>query len=149
MPDIGTLKKYRGDVFSECCAESNKVKFLRFVYELLSVMVKTTLNVTYLGVTITTDLQNEVSTYRKIYYDRETQLKVNQSVNDFTPGSSLKLMHSHRMLHSQWTFLKHSSTIWVPTLDISWFQKGFRFPQFHQLKKITRETRGSFWSGMR
>ena len=29
-PDIGTLKKYRGDIFSECCTESFKAKFLRY-----------------------------------------------------------------------------------------------------------------------
>ena len=33
--DIGTLNKDRGDIFSECCAESFKAKFLRYVNELL------------------------------------------------------------------------------------------------------------------
>ena len=31
--DIGILKKERGDIFSECCIESFKEKFLRYVNE--------------------------------------------------------------------------------------------------------------------
>ena len=34
-PDIGTLKKDRGDIFSECCAEIFKAKFLCYVNEVL------------------------------------------------------------------------------------------------------------------
>ena len=34
-PYIGTLKKDRGDIFLECCAESFKAKFLWYVTELL------------------------------------------------------------------------------------------------------------------
>ena len=63
--DIGTLKKERGDIFSECCTESFKVKLLRYVNGLLIEMVKTTLNDTYLGTTTLTALQNEASTCRK------------------------------------------------------------------------------------
>ena len=37
--DIGTLKKYRGDIFSECCAESFKSKCLHYVNEFLFEMV--------------------------------------------------------------------------------------------------------------
>ena len=48
-PDIGTLKKYRGDIFSECCAESFKTKFLHYVNEVLIQMLKTALKDTYLG----------------------------------------------------------------------------------------------------
>ena len=49
MEDIGTLKKYRGDIFSECCAESFKGKFRCYVSEVLFQMVKTSLKDTYLG----------------------------------------------------------------------------------------------------
>ena len=38
--DIGTLKKYRGDLFSEYCTKIFKTKFLRYVNELLFEMVK-------------------------------------------------------------------------------------------------------------
>ena len=34
-PDIGTLNKDRGDIFSEYCVEIFKTKFLRYVNELL------------------------------------------------------------------------------------------------------------------
>ena len=46
-------------------------------------MPKTALTDTYLGTTNPTELQNEVSTLRKFYYDIETQVMVNQSVNQF------------------------------------------------------------------
>ena len=55
-PDIGTPKKDRGDIFSECCAESFKGTFLRYVNEVLFEMVKTALNYTYLGGTTPTVL---------------------------------------------------------------------------------------------
>ena len=44
-------------------------------------MVKTALKNTYLGLRTPTALQNEVSTFRQMYYDRETQVMFNQSVN--------------------------------------------------------------------
>ena len=34
-PDIGKLKKDRGDIFLECCTERFKAKFLRYVNEVL------------------------------------------------------------------------------------------------------------------
>ena len=37
----------------------------------------------YLGVTNPTALKNEVSTCRKVYYDKDTLVMFNQSVNDF------------------------------------------------------------------
>ena len=46
-------------------------------------MVKTSLKDTYLGGKTPTELQNEVSTFRKMYDYRETRVVVNQSVNDF------------------------------------------------------------------
>ena len=46
-------------------------------------MVKTALKDTYLGGKTPTALQNEVSTFRKTYYDRETRVMVNRSVNEF------------------------------------------------------------------
>ena len=82
---IGTLKKDRGDIFLECCAEIFKAKFLRYFDEVLFEMVKTALKDTYLGGTTPTALKNEVSTCREIYYDRDTRVMVNQSVNEFYP----------------------------------------------------------------
>ena len=46
-------------------------------------MVKTSLKDTYLGGTTPTALKNEVSKCWKMYYDRETRVMVNQSVNKF------------------------------------------------------------------
>ena len=46
-------------------------------------MVKTSLKDTYIIVTTTPSLQNEVSTYQEQYYDKETQVMVNQLVNEF------------------------------------------------------------------
>ena len=80
-PDIGTLKKDNGDIFSECWAESFKEIFLCYVNEVLFEMVKISLNDTYLGGTTPTALQNEVSTCRQMYYDRENRVMVNLSVN--------------------------------------------------------------------
>ena len=81
--DIGTLKKDRGDIFSECCAESFKAKFLHYINEVLFEMVKTALKDIYLGGTTPTELQNEVYTCCQMYYDRDTRGMVNQSVNEF------------------------------------------------------------------
>ena len=61
-PDIVTLKKYRSDIFSECCSGSFKVKFLRYVNEVLFEIVITALKDTYFGVKNPTVLKNEVST---------------------------------------------------------------------------------------
>ena len=46
-------------------------------------MVKTALKDTYLGVTTPTALQNEVSTWQKMYYDKENRVMVKHSVNKF------------------------------------------------------------------
>ena len=72
-PDIGTLKKDRGDIFSECCAEIFKVNFLPYVNEVPFEIVKTVLKDAYLGVTNPTTLKNEVSKWRQIYYYIETR----------------------------------------------------------------------------
>ena len=80
-PDVGTLKKYRADIFSGCCAKLFKAKFLHYVNEVLFEVIKTDLKGTYLGRATSTALQNEVSTCRKMYYDRETFVMINQSVN--------------------------------------------------------------------
>ena len=45
-PDIVTLKKNRGDIFSECCAERFKEKIPRYLNEVLFEMVKTALKYT-------------------------------------------------------------------------------------------------------
>ena len=63
--------------------ESFKVKFLRYVYEVLFEMVKTALKDTYLWGKTPTALQNEVTTFRKMYYDKDNQVMINQSVNEF------------------------------------------------------------------
>ena len=55
-PDIGTLKKYRGDIFSEFCAKIFKEKFLHYVNEVLFEMVRTALKDIYLGGTTLTEL---------------------------------------------------------------------------------------------
>ena len=82
-PYIGTLKKYRSGIFLECCTETFKAKFLRCVNEVLFGMVITSLKDVYLGETNPTSPQNEVSTFRQVYYDRETRVMVNHSVNEF------------------------------------------------------------------
>ena len=89
-PDIGTLKKYRGEIFLECCAEIFKGKFLCYVNKVLFEMVKTALKKTYLGGTTTTALQNEVATYQKMYCDKWNQVMINQLVNEFYTHSSSK-----------------------------------------------------------
>ena len=65
-PKISTLKKEKGDLFSELCTESFKSKFLRYINKILFEMFKTTLKNAYLGETTPIELQNEVSTCRKI-----------------------------------------------------------------------------------
>ena len=81
-PDIGTLNKDKGDIFSEFCKEILKEKFLRYVNEVLFEMVKIALKDTYLGGTNPTALQNEVATCRKMYYDKDNQVMINQLVNE-------------------------------------------------------------------
>ena len=44
-------------------------------------MVKTSLNDTYLGGRTTTGMKNELSTFHKMYYDKETGVMVNKLVN--------------------------------------------------------------------
>ena len=46
-------------------------------------MVKRDLKDTYLVGITTTALKNEVSTCRKVYYDKDNQVLINQSVNEF------------------------------------------------------------------
>ena len=75
-PDIYTLKKCRGDIFLECCAESFKAKIPRYVNEVLFKMVKKSLKDTYLGVTTPTALKNKVSTCRHMYYDRDPNKRI-------------------------------------------------------------------------
>ena len=54
-------------------------------------MVRTALKDTYLRVTTPTALQNEVSTCCQMYYDRETYVMVNNSVNEFYTQSLFKI----------------------------------------------------------
>ena len=46
-------------------------------------MVKTVLKYTYIGGKNPTELKNEVATCRKMYDDKENQVMMNQSVNEF------------------------------------------------------------------
>ena len=46
-------------------------------------MVKTPLKDTYPGIKTPTALNNEVSTCWKMYYNKENQVLINQSVNEF------------------------------------------------------------------
>ena len=48
-PYIGTLKKDRDDIFSECYAESFKENFLHYINTVIFEMVKIALKDTYLG----------------------------------------------------------------------------------------------------
>ena len=80
---IGTLKKYRGYIFSEFCTKNFKEKLLHYINVVIFEMVKTALKDTYLVGTTPTALQNEVSSLRKNYYERETWVMVNHSVNEF------------------------------------------------------------------
>ena len=82
-PDIGTLNKDRSDIFSECYAQIFKAKILGYVNKVWFEMVKTSFKGAYLGGTNPTALQNEVSTFCKMYYDRENLVIVNQSLNKF------------------------------------------------------------------
>ena len=74
--DIFTLKKERGGIFSECGTKIFKEKFLRYVNELLFEMVKIYLKDTHLGVTTPTTMQDEVSTYWEMHYNKETWVMV-------------------------------------------------------------------------
>ena len=47
--DIVTLKKDKGDIFLECCAESFKENFLHYINKVIFEMVKIALKDTYLG----------------------------------------------------------------------------------------------------
>ena len=80
-PDIGTLKKDRSDIFSECYAKSFKANFLHYANEVLFEILKTALKDAYLGGTTPTALKNEVSTFRRMYYDRQNHVMVNKSLN--------------------------------------------------------------------
>ena len=54
-------------------------------------MVKTALKDTYFGGKTPTALQNKVFTSRKMYYDKEIQFIVNQSVNEFYTSFLFKI----------------------------------------------------------
>ena len=65
-PDIGTLKKERGGIFSECCNKRFRAKFILYVNEVLFEMVKTDLKDLYIGRKTPTVLKNDISTFRQI-----------------------------------------------------------------------------------
>ena len=54
-------------------------------------MVKTDLKYIYLGGTTPTALQNEVSTCGQIYYNKDTQVMVNQSLIEFYTHNLFKI----------------------------------------------------------
>ena len=76
--DIGTLKKYSGDIFLECCNEIFKAKLLHYVNEVLFEMVKTALKDTYPEVITHTEMQTKVPTCYKMCYNKDTWVVVNQ-----------------------------------------------------------------------
>ena len=57
-PDIVTIKKERGNNFSQCCIKRFKSNFLSYVNEVLFEMVKTSLKDTYVVVRNPTALKN-------------------------------------------------------------------------------------------
>ena len=66
-------------------------KLLRCLNEFLSEMVKTALKDIYLGVKTPTSLQNWVATCRKMYYDKENQVMINQTVKKIYTRFLLKI----------------------------------------------------------
>ena len=46
-------------------------------------MIKKSLKDTHLGTTTPTELQNEVATCWKVYYEKDNQVMINQLVNEF------------------------------------------------------------------
>ena len=55
---------------------------MRYINEVLFVMVKKSTKYTYLCGKTTIALKNDVSTFRKIYYDKDNRVMVNQSINE-------------------------------------------------------------------
>ena len=100
----------------------------------------------YMQGTTATALKNEVSTFWKFYYDKDTWFIVNQSVNEFYIRFLFKVYSLQQYVLFPLDIAENSSTTLVPKWNSYWYQKGSRFPQGYQLKKIIRETRGSFWS---
>ena len=82
-PDIYTIEKQRGDVFSECCAERSKERLLWHANCVLFIRLNAYLKYASLGGFNTTALENKMYKYHQVYYYKETQVKVNQSVNIF------------------------------------------------------------------
>ena len=76
-------RKRGGGIFSECCTDTFKAKLPQYVNVVLFEMVKTSLKDTYIGGTTPTKMKNEVSACRKMYYDREKWVMINQLVNNF------------------------------------------------------------------
>ena len=71
--------------------KNSKAKVIRYVNEVLFEIVNTALKDEYLGTTTPAALKSEVSTCRKIYYDRETRVMVNHSVNEFYTRFFIKI----------------------------------------------------------
>ena len=82
-PYIFPLKKEMGDIFSEYCTKSFKLKILLYINEVLFTMVKTALKDKYPEHKNPIALKNEVATCQKIYHDEETRVMVNPLVNEF------------------------------------------------------------------
>ena len=123
-----------------------KDKFLCYVNEVLCEMFKTALKGKFLGVTNTTSLKNEVSTCRKIYYDRETRIMANQSVNEFYTRFLFKI----DITPQDFAFpLDISATLFnnlSPKGREFLILEGVQDPPITPTEKNTRETRGLFWS---
>ena len=79
------------DIYFPNAALKSLKKILRYVNEVLFEMVKSASKYTYLGGTTPTELENEVSIFRKIYYNKENRFMVNQSVNELCTRLCFKI----------------------------------------------------------
>ena len=85
MKEIQRLahSRIKGEIYFHNAAQRASRKILRYVNEVRFEMFKTALKDTYLGVTTPTELKNEVATCRKMYDEKENQVIINQSINEF------------------------------------------------------------------
>ena len=130
--------------FPEFWTESFQEKPLRFVNGVLFEMLKTALKDTYMGITTSTAIQNEVSTCRKIYYDKETRVMVNQSVNSFYTRFLFKMDTLPQALVFPLYIDAIFLTIWVPTCESSCYEKGTGSPKAAEQKQSPRKSESHF-----
>ena len=82
-PEIGTIKKDMGDIFSEWCIEKSNARLLGYVNDIVLKTVMASLKDKYLLVATTTAMQNELYTFQQMYYNKETEVMENQLVKQF------------------------------------------------------------------